>query len=424
MKSDVLRRFTVDAIDDPAGARAGLEAALRKAGGPLVEPLPADSGSALVTFVTTGIDHRPFVSSQLYAELGGERAMSLVPGTSDVWWAEITAASDVSTVYHFQRRSVPEPRGEGFADPDAVAGFVRELYDVSYADPFNPSRCYPTAALMSFGAAPPPPLEKWQSVLTLPESEPFRWHAEPERRGRVRSRVLHSSVLGNSRTVSLWSPPGEHADGLPLIVLLDGESFLLGMDAPRIFDNLVAGRHVRPFVAALVHNASPTSRGDEYPCHPSFPTFLADELLPAIRPDRPGDVVVGGYSFGGLAACWAAYARPDVFDAVLSLSASLWWSPDGEPEWLTRRFEAGERRPLRFWIDVGSLEREPLAAAGGRTMLAVSRRLRDVLRAGDDELAGYRERPGGHDFVNWRQALPEGLIALLGPPDGRADEHA
>jgi enterochelin esterase family protein len=310
-----------------------------------------------------------------------------------------------------------EPLG---GDADAIAAYVRAVYETGFADPLNPARCYPTAALMSLGAGgPAPPPEKWQSVLTLPAAPPYPWHDEPPRRGRVEHRVVASRRLGNSRTVTLWQPPGAAAERLPLVVLLDGESFLLGMDAPRIFDNLVAGGHVRPFAAVLVHNATPSSRVSEYPCHQGFPDFLADELLPKLGL-APGDAVVGGYSLGGLAACWAAYARPDVFGSVLALSASLWWGPEGEPEWLTRRLATAELTQLRFWIEVGSLEHAPLAETDGLTMLAVARRLRDTVRASGHVLAGYRERPGGHDFVNWRRGLPEGLAALLGA--GRAAE--
>jgi enterochelin esterase family protein len=201
---------------------------------------------------------------------------------------------------------------------------------------------------------------------------------------------------------------------LPLVVLLDGECFLLGMDAPRIFDDLVR-RGAPRFVAALVHNPSLSSRIAEYPCNPDFPRFLADELLPELRRRYPlvgGDrVVVGGYSYGGLAACWTGYSRPDTFTDVLALSPSLWW---GSPhEWLTQRYAAAARMPLRFWLDVGTLEVGPLGVADPSvTMLSVSRRLHEVLlERGYD--VGYRERTRGHDFVNWRQALADGLPHLL-----------
>lgn len=110
--------------------------------------------------------------------------------------------------------------------------------------------------------------------------------------------------------------------------------------------------------------------------------------------------------------------------SVLALSASLWWGRDGDPAWLLRRFaETAPAPPLRFWIDVGSLEDALLPGTDGLSMLSVARRLRDVVLERGHVLAGYRERPGGHDFVNWRRALPEGLAALLGP-EGAAGRDA
>jgi enterochelin esterase-like enzyme len=55
-------------------------------------------------------------------------------------------------------------------------------------------------------------------------------------------------------------------------------------------------------------------------------------------------------------------------------------------------------------------------------MVSVARHLRDALLARGYDVAGYRERAGGHDFVNWRQALPDALIALLGPPATRRND--
>jgi enterochelin esterase family protein len=423
VRNATLRRFAADPGRDEPAARAELEYALRAAGGPLVEPAADDPHAVVVTFIALGVREQPILNSQLFSDAEAAHGMALVPGTADVWWAETTAPRDTATVYQLQLRGVPEPEGSLQRDAGVIAAYVRELYEVSYADPFNHARCYPTTALMSFGASSPPPLDKWQSVLTLPGAAPFRWHAEPTAYGRVETRVVRSNLLGNSRTVTIWSPPGHCTRDVPLVILLDGESFLLGMGALRIFDNLVADEHVRPFAAALVHNASPTSRTTEYPCHPSFPGFLADELLPALRgARRGGETVVGGYSYGGLAACWSAYDRPDAFGGVVALSPSLWWERDGEPEWLTAQYARGERRAIRFWLDVGVLEQEELAVAGGATMVSVARHLRDALLARGYDVAGYRERAGGHDFVNWRQALPDALIALLGPPATRRND--
>jgi enterochelin esterase family protein len=411
-----LRRIATRATDDPAQAEVELERMLRVAQGPLVESLPGAPAEALVTFVATGAADRPVVSSQLFRGVE-QQPMQPLPGCRGVWWAETTAPADAATVYQFQRRPIAEASADAVEDPGALGRYLEEIYDISYADPHNPHRCRPVTALMIAGAGPAPPPEKWQSVVSLPEAGRFVWHDAEAPAQRVETFTVASSVLENERAVTVWSPSAPGGAPLPLVVLLDGECFLLGMDAPRIFDNLLHRRRVPAFVAALVHNPTPSSRIVEYPCHPAFPNFLADELLPALRARYPlldrDRTVIGGYSYGGLAACWSAYRRLDAFTGVLALSPSLWWG--SEHEWLTRRYESTLPLPLRFWLEVGTLEVGPLGLSDpSLTMLSVTRRLRDVLADRGYDL-GYRERPGGHDFVNWRQGLAEGLPRLLEP---------
>jgi iron(III)-enterobactin esterase len=60
----------------------------------------------------------------------------------------------------------------------------------------------------------------------------------------------------------------------------------------------------------------------------------------------------------------------------------------------------------RFWLDVGLLE------AG---LLDSVRELRDDLVAKGYYDVGYREFPGGHDFVWWRETIAAGLAHVLRP---------
>lgn len=423
-RSATLQAVLAQAAADPAAAFASLEHVLRRSRGPLVEPLAEEPGRALVSFVVTDRPDRPRVLSQLFPGYEATASMLAVPGIEQAWWAETTAPLDAATVYEFASGPAPEIDAAGHGDPEEIQRYVRTHYDAAFADRWNDERCYPLNALgLDGGEAAPPPRDKWSCVVRLPEAAPFPWHDEPPHRGRVETFRIGSRILGNSRAVSVWTPPGRPTGPLPLVVLLDGESFLLAMDAPRIFDNLVAAGAAPPFVAVCVHNATPVSRLEEYACNGDFVRFLSDELLPELRrrqPLRPGPqaTTIVGYSLGGLAACWSAYSRPDVFGNVAALSPSLWWSVD-EPEWLTRRLAHGAGERLRVWLEVGTLESAPLPVGGGRlSMLSVARRLRDVLDARGAAPVGYRERAGGHDCVNWRQGLAEALSGLLSGAGG------
>jgi enterochelin esterase-like enzyme len=131
--------------------------------------------------------------------------------------------------------------------------------------------------------------------------------------------------------------------------------------------------------------------------------------------------VVGGPSLGRLAATVAALRRPDVFGNVLSQSGAFNWRPTGERdrdwEWLRHEIERTARLPVRFWIDLGRLEKVPGFGAhpdaDGPTLLHANRRLRDALRA-KGYAVHYTEFAGGHDYVWWRGTLADGLLALLG----------
>jgi enterochelin esterase family protein len=418
-RSATLRGVLAEAARDPAAARASLELALRRSGGPLVERLADEPGRALVAFVVTERPDRPRVLSQLFPGYEASTPMQALPGLERTWWAEATAPPAAATVYEFATGEAPVLDAAGHGDADEIRRYVRAHYEAAFADPWNGERCYPLNALGLHGAdAPPPPWEKWTCVVRLPGAPPFRWHDEPARRGRVETFRIGSRLLGNERAVSVWTPTGRQAEPLPLVVLLDGEAFVLAMDAPRIFDNLVAGGAAPPFVAASVHNATPASRLGEYGCNSAFVRFLAEELVPELRRRYPlradaRATTLAGYSLGGLAACFGAHSRPDLFGNAAAFSPSLWWGAD-EPEWLTRRYAEGAGDGLRVWVEVGTLESAPLpVGGGGLSMLSVARRFRDVLdRRG--MLAGYRERPGGHDCVNWRQGLPDALSSLLG----------
>ena len=67
--------------------------------------------------------------------------------------------------------------------------------------------------------------------------------------------------------------------------------------------------------------------------------------------------------------------------------------------------------PLRFWLNVGLLERHPMPVDVSN--LAANRSMRDVLRARGYPVA-YQEFPGGHDYFWWVESLGDGLIDLVG----------
>jgi enterochelin esterase-like enzyme len=175
--------------------------------------------------------------------------------------------------------------------------------------------------------------------------------------------------------------------------------------------------------------------------NPDFADFMATELVPWIRAHcnvtkNPAQVVVGGYSAGGLAATYVAMRHPEVFGNVLSESGAFWWSfehnggicgprcPDTggtgaenskdattEGNFLVKEFLARPKLPVRFYLAAGTFETDRQGAGGD--ILETTRHLRDVLLAKGYEVR-YQQFVGGHDGLSWRGLFADGLIALLG----------
>jgi enterochelin esterase family protein len=266
-------------------------------------------------------------------------------------------------------------------------------------------------------------LNKRGSIVELPGTPPQVWGLpQPEvPKGRVEDTKLKSEILKNERRVRVYTPPGYARDGKPygLIVMFDGSMYTLLIPTPTILDNLLAKSKLPPMVAVVLDNPTLHSRETEFACYEPFAEFIAKEVIPWVRTNYnvtsdPGQTVVSGVSFGGLAAAFIGFKHSEIFGNVISQSGSFWWKPDSEnePEWLTRQFAGGKKLPLRFFLNVGLFERGP-TPHGGPDMVSVSRHMRDVLRAKGYEVE-YRECNCGHDYLNWRGMLPDALMKLAG----------
>lgn len=408
---DRLAEFAADAERDPVVATERLRADLAGSGGPLVERV--GDGRVRVTFVWIGPERQVSVRAQVFDDPNAlSHPMRRVPGT-DVWHLAAVVPSDVVTCYQFL---VDDPFPD--ADRDDLAELGRLMLAARarmFADPVNPRRLFPQMAVVAGERTAAP--EHWDSVLVLPDAEPLDWFDTPVgERGALTEHRL------DGRAVTVYTPPGYRpSETYPLVVLLDGECWPLVADLPAALDNLT-GREIAPAVVAMVHNTGGmAARMAELACDPAFATLLADRVVPFVRSlhavaDR---AVVAGNSLGGLAAAHAALTRPDVFEAVLSCSGSHWWGYDGtgwgkdsEPEWLTRQYADAPLLPLRFWVDVGTLETGTSPLSPGVDQRAANRHLRTVLRAKGYPV-DYHEAPGGHDFATFRRSLVRGLRALL-----------
>lgn len=191
--------------------------------------------------------------------------------------------------------------------------------------------------------------------------------ADPvENKGSLFHCRFPSRILRNSRDVWVYLPTGYLTNGIPypLLLVFDGQAYVSDLiPTPDILDRMIHDREVPKVVAVFISSIDQPSRNRELPCHGPFVEFLTQELLPWVHryynvSSDPASTVLAGSSYGGLAAAYAAWKRPDLFGIVLSQSGAFWWKPQGstQNEWLISQFKNSPQLPIRFYLDAGTEE--------------------------------------------------------------------
>lgn len=240
-----------------------------------------------------------------------------------------------------------------------------------------------------------------------------RWREEPfvppqptRSASRLRGHRLDSRHLGPGRRYFTYSTSGAAASG-PLILVHDGKGFWHHGRCGPLVDALVAAGRIPPVHLVFL---APGRRSAEYAFNEAHAAFVIEEVLPAMaaRVEIEGRPLLLGASLGALAAAHLALGHPGLFDAVGSLSGAFLIGPQDDPpdpfagsEWLLGRIRAGAGRDLRWFLECGTLE----------WLLPAHRRLeRALLASGCEHLC--RTRNVGHNWTNWRNALP-GVLEFL-----------
>ncbi len=400
-----------------ATAVAELEAALDEAGGPLRREM--GDGTVELTFVWMGEAESVSLQCGLASRDGRPVVMQRI-ATSPVWTTVVQSPVDALVSYRFV---LDDPfLDAGQLDDSGWQRLMVQAQRQSFADPSNPSRIRPAAAL--FGLDAPP--ESWESILDLGDvdgSSLFQPHQSPS--GQLERFELTSTELANTRDVTVYLPPGysEQADQHPLVVLLDGPSWVTLGELPRALDAAIERRIIASPVVAFVHEAHGSGgladRTRELSCNAGHARLLLTELLPRLRAAYRVDpsaaaTVLGGASLGGLAATYTAMEQPGAIGNVLSISGSFWYGceRDGTPEWLARRLAVEPAAGFRLYQQIGRLEDAPLALSPGVSHLVANRHFRDVAVAKGHEVI-YDELTTAHDQAAFRVAAMRGLAALL-----------
>ncbi len=423
-----------------SGKQASVDAfweEVKKQGAPLIEPLAGNDKVMLVTFLWRGTPdtHNVFVLRLPYAADKPDDYHMIRLGETDVWYRTIAVGKRM----RFEYRLAPNVPSFFGNPPDFDQDAIAMIAAAARPDPLNPKRWR-----IDEGSVDSPDY-LGNSIVEMPGAPAQPWLAERPGvpAGQVERHRFKSALLKNEREIAVYIPPGYSKTGkpYPLLLLFDESAYLGDKDqkalvpTPTILDNLISEKRISPMVALLVGNAA-GARSRELTCNPVFTDFLVSELLPWAHglynfTTDPRQTVVGGSSYGGLAAAFAGLRHSETLGNVLSQSGSFFWAPPGsdssqpetDPEnWMAKQFIASAKLPLRFYLDAGSDEID--FAGGSLSILVATRNLRDVLLAKGYDVH-FQEFAGGHDYLSWRGTLADGLMALMGSPASKTPrEHA
>ena len=414
---------------------------VKKTGSPLIERLPDDEKNMLVTFLWRGAPDTRNVMLLWFpftTQWPDDYRLTRI-ADSDIWYRTVKVDKRKRFIY---RLVVNAPNLHASQEPAGGDTFPT-IWAGSVIDPLNPNHW------SADPADPDVPEHQGFSTVEMPDAPVQPWltprKGVPE--GKIEKHSFSSALLKNEREVAVYLPPGYSKSAKPygLLVLFDENAYLknekesLRVPTETILNNLISEKRIPPLVALFVDNAPGNARSRELPCNPQFADFLNFELVPWARrlynvTTDPHQVVIGGSSYGGLAATYAGLRHSETFGNVLSQSGSYWWTPpksaspfdfdsDAEPNWVAKQFIASPKLPLRFYLDAGSDEID--LSGQGKGILVPNRHLRDVLLAKGYEVH-YQEFVGGHDYLSWRGTLADGLILLTGsaPPESATHEAA
>ena len=254
-----------------------------------------------------------------------------------------------------------------------------------------------------------------QSLIYVPGSELMDTRNVP--RGAVAEITYYSTALGRFRRMHVYTPPGYEAnqEKYPIFYLLHGamdndDAWTSVGRAGFILDNMLAAGKVKPMVVAMPagHTTASISFGfgrggaagrDEF-----FEDFVND-VMPYIEKnyrvltDRPHRAIAG-LSMGGAQTLNVAFAHLDKF-AYIGVFSSGIFGRDGVDTWekshLAALDDANLKKGLKLiWFSTGVED----------GLISSSRSTVEMLKKHGFEPV-FKESPGAHTWINWRNYLIE-----------------
>ena len=243
---------------------------------------------------------------------------------------------------------------------------------------------------------------------------------DPDARpGSLTHLTLPSRALKRDASVAVYLPARFRRSGrYPLLVVHDGSDFLQYAAAKTVLDNLIHRLDVGEVVVAFT---DPGDRLTEYADHPPHARWLTKELVPHLEAEfpllaRPSGRCLMGSSFGAVASLSTANRHPGFYGSLLLESGSFVFTDIGNDHGggavfdpVVKFVNAFRGRPRRV------VDRAFVTCGVYEPLIVRNRSLVPVLRETGMDVR-YIEARDGHNWVNWRDRLRDGLSWIFPGP--------
>jgi predicted alpha/beta superfamily hydrolase len=237
--------------------------------------------------------------------------------------------------------------------------------------------------------------------------------------------TIDSKVLGETRRINVYAPPGYDSPGtrVPVLYMPDGglaEDFL---HVAGLVQVSVGNGTMRPFLLVGIENTQrrrdmtgPTENEEDKKIAPrvggseAFRTFIRTELMPEVegRYRTTDETAIVGESLAGLFVVETFLLEPELFDTYLAFDPSLWWNDQKLVNGAGARLRARPKLEKNLY----------LASSDEKGIAEVTQRFADIL--GKSAPSGvrwhYEKMPYEKHSTIYHPAALKAFRAALGAP--------
>jgi enterochelin esterase-like enzyme len=255
------------------------------------------------------------------------------------------------------------------------------------------------------------------SMVEVSGDSPALWQARDVQHGAVALHWQKSKVLGDTRWIWIYTPPGYEAEPTrryPVLYLLHGSNDIAGGwtlagQANFILDNLIAEGKATPMIVVMPYgHAVPfgSPRGEQAKNTAMFEDYLLKDVTPYVESkfrvvkDREKRAIAG-LSMGGGQSIHVGFSHVEMYSAIGAFSAAV-------PGDFEKRFAGVLQAPIET---NKKLKLVWLACGKDDSLFKRSQDLSELLKKNDIRHT-WRPSDGAHTYTVWRQYLGE-FVPLL-----------